>query len=109
MANSLCDFEVVLDVRGISTFTRKSGNTGQEVLVDSGSQYNSKISAPDKEVLDLSGIKQGKQKFVVSLGFQSFQLISDNDKKYYRRIPTIFIKDIVTSLGSKEVNNIEID
>lgn len=109
MANSLCDFEVTLDVKGISTFTRKSGNTGQELLVDSGTQYNSKISCPDKEVLDLSNITQGKNKFLVSLSFQSFQLVSDNNKKYYRRIPTIFIKNIVTSSGSKEVNDIVID
>ena len=103
--NSLKDVELYLDVKNIKTFTRKSGNTGQEVVVDSGSQYNAIISAPDKEIIDLSSVK-GTTKFIVSIGFQSFQCVSDNDKKYYKRVPTIFIKDIVTG---KTVNNIELN
>lgn len=105
--NSLKDFNLYLDVKAVNTFTRKSGNIGQEILVDSGSQYNAKVSAPDKEIVDLTNCK-GLTNFKVSLGFKSFQLVSDNDKKYYNRIPTIFITGLVSSEKKEEVNNIEI-
>ena len=101
---SLKDVIIDLDVRDIKTFTRKSGNTGQEVVVDSGSKYNANVSAPDKEEVDLSNCK-GVTSFLVSICFQSFQCVSDNDKKYYKRVPTIFIKDI----ASVTTNDIEIN
>lgn len=88
--------EVVLEVSSVKTFTRKSGTTGQELLVSSGSTYPARISAPDKEVLDLTSLKMGDNiTAVVELGFTSYQCVSDNDKKYYKRVPTFVIKNII--------------
>lgn len=95
---------VPFDVKGVKTFTRKSGNTGQEVVVDSGSQYNATISAPDVEIIDLSSC-HGITYFNCSVGFQSMQMVSDNNKKYYKRVVTLFIKGIA---DTENVNNIEL-
>lgn len=95
---------VPFDVKGVKTFSRKSGNTGQEIIVDSGSQYNATISAPDVEVIDLSSCS-GITYFNCSVGFQSMQMVSDNDKKYYKRVVTLFIKGIA---DTDNVNNIEL-
>lgn len=95
---------VPFDVKGVKTFTRKSGNTGQEIIVDSGTQYNATVSAPDAEVIDLSSC-QGITYFNCSVGFQSMQMVSDNEKKYYKRVVTLFIKGIA---DTDNVNNIEL-
>ena len=103
---NVADVVVPFDVKGVKTFTRKSGNTGQELIVDSGSTYNAFISAPDKEKLDLSKCS-GIVYFNCSIGFQSMQMISDNDKKYYKRVVTLFIKDIANT-NNNSVNDIEL-
>ena len=92
----LKEVEVDLTVVDVRTFTRKSRTTGQELEVESGNKYPARISCPDKEELDLTSLKRGDLcTFLVELGFQSMQCVSDNDKKYYKRVPTFFIKDIV--------------
>lgn len=92
----LKDVEIILEVSGYKSFTRTSGRTGQELLVSSGSQYPARVSCPDKEVVDLSTLKSGDLiTCIVSLGFASYQCISDNDIKYYKRVPTFTLKELV--------------
>lgn len=92
----LGSIEIQLEVKGVKTFTRQSGNTGQELLVESGSNYPARVNCPDKEVLDLTSLKNGDSILAeVELGFTSYQCVSDNDKKYYKRVPTFKIKNII--------------
>lgn len=99
------DVRVTLTINDVKTFTRMSGHTGQEVLVESGSNYPARINAPDVETVDLTFLKRGdKATFLVSLGFTSYQCVSDNDKKYYKRVPTFTIKNII----NEPVDDIEI-
>lgn len=88
--------EILLDVVEVKTFTRKSGKTGQELCVNSGSKYPARIDCPDKEVLDLTSLKFGDRvTAVVELGFTSFQCVTDGGVKYYKRVPTFAVKNIV--------------
>lgn len=83
---------VEFDVVGLKTFTRKSGNTGQELLVSSGSVYPAIVSCVDKEEFDLSVFKQNDHiECSCDLVFNSIQCVSDNGKKYYKRIATLKI------------------
>ena len=85
---------VEFDYVGVKTFTRKSGNTGQEVLVSSGSVYPAVVSCVDKEVFDFSSFKQGDHiECNCDLIFSSIQCMSDTGKKYYKRIATLRIVD----------------
>lgn len=88
------EFIVEFDVVGIKIFTRKSGNTGQEVLVSSGSIYPAVVSAVDKEICDLTILKQGDHiKAYCESYFTSVQCVSDSGKKYYKRIVSLIIKN----------------
>lgn len=92
----LKEVEINVTVDSVKTFTRKSGNIGQELLVESGSKYPARIDAPDRNVLDLSDLHSGDNvTLLVELGFTSYQCISDNDKTYYKRVPTFRIKNII--------------
>lgn len=83
---------VEFDYVGCKTFTRKSGNTGQEILVSSGSIYPAIVSAVDKEVFDFSVFKQNDHiECECDLVFTSIQCVSDAGKKYYKRIATLRI------------------
>ena len=92
----LKEVEVQFTVFDVKTFTRKSGHVGQELRVESGSNYPAVIQAPDQEVLDLSNLKKGDLiTAIIELGFTSYQCVSDNDKKYYKRVPAFRIKNII--------------
>ena len=92
----LKEVEVNFTVVGLKTFNRKSGTIGQELLVESGSNYPAVVSAPDQNLLDLSDLKAGETiTALVELGFTSYQCVSDNDKKYYKRVPAFRIKNII--------------
>ena len=92
----LKEVEVEMKVVNVRTFTRRSGRTGQEVEVESGNKYPAKVSAPDKEDLDLTSLRNGDVCiFLVEIGFQSMHCVADSDKQYYKRVPTFFIKNIV--------------
>lgn len=92
----LKNVEVELVVAGVKEFTRRSGTVGQELLVDSDSKYPARIDAPDKNVLDLSTLKVGDTVIAdVELTFTSCRMVSDSGLKYYKRIPTFKIKNII--------------
>ena len=92
----LKEVEIILTVDEVKTFDRKSGHTGQELCVESGSKYSARIDAPDKEELDLTVLKKGDViTAVVELGFASIHCLSNNEKSYYKRVPTFRIKNII--------------
>lgn len=83
---------VEFDVVGVKSFTRKSGNTGQELLVSSGSMYPAVVSCVDKEIFDCSTLKQNDHiECNCELVFNCVQCVSDSGKKYYKRIATFKI------------------
>ena len=88
--------KISLDVVEVKTFTRRSQNIGQELYVVSGTKYPAVVECPDKEVLDLSTLKFGDTVTAdVELTFTSVQCVSDGGKKFYKRIPTWKIKNIL--------------
>lgn len=88
--------KVDLQVVSVKQFTRRSQRTGQELEVVSGTKYPAIISCPDKEDLDLSSLKFGDNVTCdVELCFTSIQCVSDSGKKFYRRIPTFKIVNIL--------------
>ncbi len=85
-----------LTVVDVKTFTRRSQKIGQELLVLSGTQYPAVVECPDQDVLDLTNLKGGDNITAdVTLTFTSVQCVSDSGKKFYKRIPTWKIKNIL--------------
>ena len=88
--------KVSLDVVEVKTFTRRSQKIGQELLVMSGTKYPAVIECPDADILDLSSLKFGDNVTAdVELTFTSVQCVSDGGNKFYKRMPTWKIKNIL--------------
>ena len=81
---------VKFDVVSVKQFPRKSGSTGQEVLVSSGGVYPAVVPALDKEIIDLTGVT-GELVCTCELTYNTFQCVSDSGKKYYKRVATFKI------------------
>lgn len=79
----------------VKEFPRKSGSIGQELYVDSEHTYPARLDCVDKDILDLSVLKNGdKVTFKCQLYFKTLQLVSDSGKKYYNRVPLLKVVGI---------------